>query len=88
MYNRAGRIVSHASNGGSVSASSIYSSTVGNPLRGIDLIVDPLSANNTNLVHTLGTTTNEWFQVSFPPQEISRVVFVNVSARGVQRHDH
>jgi hypothetical protein len=78
VINTAGAVISHPSTGAVATSSSVYS-TATPPLRGQDLIIDPFSGTNvSNLFHTVSAAlATEWWQVTFTPQDVARVIFVN-----------
>jgi hypothetical protein len=81
VVGRSGRVISSPVNGG-VATSSSVAGTGGTADRGVDLLCNATSpaADPASEVHT-GASGSEWFQVSFPPQDVAKVILVNVSQR-------
>lgn len=74
-----GRVLSHPMNGAVATSSSVWSATVGAAINAADLVIDPLTTNTSQLVHTVGVNATDFVQVRFPPQPagIARVMLVN-----------
>jgi hypothetical protein len=80
VIGRSGRLISAPANGG-VATSSSVATTGGTADRGVDLLCNATSpaADAASEVHT-GASGAEWFQVAFPPQDVAKVILVNVSS--------
>jgi hypothetical protein len=78
VISKTGAVISHPSVGGVATASSVYAANTP-PVRGQDLVVDPLGGTNVSILfHTASTPgPSEWWQVAFPPTDVARVIFVN-----------